>query len=90
MQDLDEVGAAAVDYLYYSGYAALAFCWALMARSADEAIRAGSTDPFHAGKIAVADFFFSRVLPRAKAHQAAIEAGKGTLMDVDEGALVAL
>ncbi len=90
MQDLDEVGAAAVDYLYYSGYATLAFCWALMARSADQAQREGSTDPFHAGKIAVADFFFSRVLPRTKAHKVAIEAGKETLMDVDEAALVAL
>jgi hypothetical protein len=31
MQNPDEVGAAAVDYLYFSGYVTLAYLWARMA-----------------------------------------------------------
>ena len=80
-----------MDYLFYSGYAALAFCWGLIARAAvavesDE----DNSDPFVSGKLAVARFYFARVLPRVSAHKAAIEAGKGSLMDVCEDALTAL
>ncbi|MER1151581.1 acyl-CoA dehydrogenase C-terminal domain-containing protein, partial [Pseudomonas aeruginosa] len=32
MKDREEVGAASVDYLMYSGYACLAYFWADMAR----------------------------------------------------------
>ena len=31
MQNPDEVGAAAVDYMYFSGYVTLAYLWARMA-----------------------------------------------------------
>jgi hypothetical protein len=93
-QDLDELGAAAVDYLFYSGYAALAYCWALIARAAIAAEPAGvdttSSDPFVSGKLAVARFYFARVLPRVSGHRAAIEAGKDTLMNVSEDALTNL
>jgi len=88
VEDLDELGAAAVDYLFYSGYAVLAFCWALMARSASES-DAGA-DPFISGKLATARFYFARVLPRTAGHKAALEAGKATLMDVGEDALTVL
>ncbi|MEE4465292.1 acyl-CoA dehydrogenase C-terminal domain-containing protein, partial [Azotobacter chroococcum] len=42
MQDRDEVGAAAVDYLMYSGYVCLAYFWADMARVAQEKLAAGT------------------------------------------------
>ena len=101
MEDLDELGAASVDYLLYSAYAALAFCWALMARAAvgEDSGNEGSgnedsgkkgADPFISGKLAVARFYFARILPRTQGHKAAIEAGKSTLMDPDEDALTNL
>ena len=95
MSDLDELGAASVDYLYYSGYAALAFCWGLMARAASMRISTDgesdqAVDPFASGKIATARFYFARVLPRTLGHKAAILAGKSTLMDVGEDALTLL
>jgi len=43
MANLDEVGAASVDYLFYSGYAALAYCWA---RIAETAAAGDPADPF--------------------------------------------
>jgi alkylation response protein AidB-like acyl-CoA dehydrogenase len=97
-EDLDELGAAAVDYLFYSGYAALAFSWGLIARAAiavdtgedNASVPGDNSDPFVSGKLAVARFYFARVLPRVRAHKAAIEAGKGSIMDVCEDALTAL
>ena len=75
--DPEELGAASVDYLMYSGYCVLAYFWAKMA----EAARArGTEDPLAAGKVAVAEFFFKRLLPRTQAHKAAIEAGADSLM----------
>jgi alkylation response protein AidB-like acyl-CoA dehydrogenase len=87
MADLNEVGSASVDYLFYSGYAALAFCWA---RMAGVAAAGDPADPFVQGKLATAEFYFRRMLPRAQAHRAALDAGAATLMNVSETALTAL
>jgi alkylation response protein AidB-like acyl-CoA dehydrogenase len=85
--NIDEVGAAAVDYLMYSGYAALAYCWARMAAVA----AAGpADDPFLAGKLATARFYFQRLLPRTGAHKAALESGAAALTGIDEVALTEL
>jgi alkylation response protein AidB-like acyl-CoA dehydrogenase len=91
MTDLDEVGAAAVDFLFYSGYLTLAYCWGRIARTAQR----GLIDPDGAtqerayleGKLAAAEFYFARLLPRADAHRAAIEAGAATLMNPSAEAL---
>jgi alkylation response protein AidB-like acyl-CoA dehydrogenase len=82
MENLDEVGAAAVDFLFYSGYLTLAFCWGRIAKAAV----AGLADPdadtaYLQGKLATARFYFARMLPRAAAHRSAIEAGADTLMN---------
>ncbi|RCI71774.1 hypothetical protein DT376_27295, partial [Pseudomonas aeruginosa] len=42
MKDREEVGAASVDYLMYSGYACLAYFWADMARLAAEKLAAST------------------------------------------------
>jgi alkylation response protein AidB-like acyl-CoA dehydrogenase len=94
-RDVEEVAAAAVDYLFYSGYCALAYCWGRVAETAavgqDALARAGSpADPYLAGKLAVADFYFQRLLPRKLAHKQAIEAGPAALLEADEAALAAL
>lgn len=85
MKNRDEVGSASVDYLMYSGYAALAYIWALMAKAAQDALAAGTTEEgFYKAKLATARFYFTRILPRAKAHAASMVAGADTLMDMDE------
>jgi hypothetical protein len=94
-QNLDEVGAAAVDYLFYSGYCALAYAWGRVAevaaaRQAAVADAGDAPDPYLAGKLAVADFYFERMLPRRTAHKLALEAGPAGLVDVAASALTAL
>ena len=81
--DPEEIGAASVDYLFYSGYAVLAYLWARMALIASER----ADDAYGQGKIATARFYFQRLLPRTLAHKAAIEAGGASLMQISDEAL---
>ncbi|MDM1708020.1 phenylacyl-CoA dehydrogenase [Thiopseudomonas alkaliphila] len=83
MKNREEVGAASVDYLMYSGYACLAYFWADMARLAAEKIAAGTTEEaFYKAKIQTARFYFARILPRTRAHVAAMLSGADNLMDM--------
>ena len=73
----DEMGAAAVDYLFYSGYVALAYWWARSVEAAD----AGTHDPaFKIMKRDTARFYFARILPRINVHAAAMRSGAATLL----------
>lgn len=76
--DPEEMGAAAVDYLFYSGYVALAYCWARSVASADTSITHGQE--FKDAKRLTARFYYSRLLPRTRGHIAAIRAGAESLM----------
>jgi len=78
--DPDEIGAAAYDYLFFSGYVALAYWWARSVAAAAE-----STQPaaFKAAKRETARFYFARILPRTLAHAAAIESGAAALMALE-------
>jgi len=83
MKNPDEVGAAATDYLMYSGYVVLAYFWLRMAVVAQEKIDAGSGDAeFYKAKLATADFYFKRLLPRTLVHRAGVEAGSESLMQL--------
>jgi alkylation response protein AidB-like acyl-CoA dehydrogenase len=82
-KDPDEMGAASVDFLMYSGYAALAYFWARMALAARAQLERAGGDAFLEGKVATARFFFSRLLPRAEAHRQAALAGADSLMSLD-------
>jgi hypothetical protein len=73
----DEMGAAAVDYLFYSGYVSLAYCWA---RSIAALEGSTQSEAFKDAKRHTARFYFSRILPRIHTHGAAIRAGADTLM----------
>ncbi|WP_286789226.1 MULTISPECIES: phenylacyl-CoA dehydrogenase [unclassified Pseudomonas] len=85
MKDREEVGAAAVDYLMYSGYACLAYFWADMARVAAEKLAAGTDETaFYKAKLQTARFYYQRILPRTRMHVEAMLAGAGSLMDVAE------
>lgn len=85
MKDREEVGAAAVDYLMYSGYVCLAYFWADMARVASEKLAAGTDEAaFYKAKLQTARFYYQRLLPRTRMHVEAMLAGAGSLMDVAE------
>ncbi len=84
MQNPDEVGAAAVDYMMYAGYVTMAYLWAWMAAVAQEKLAAGEGDAaFYQAKIQTAQFYFKRILPRTYAHVAAIQGGLEVLMQID-------
>ncbi|MBL0711644.1 MAG: acyl-CoA dehydrogenase C-terminal domain-containing protein [Colwellia sp.] len=84
MENPDEIGAASVDYLMYSGYLTLAYFWAKMAKVAQDKLVAGEGDSaFYQAKIKTARFYFKRILPRANGHAACIENGAGSIMDLD-------
>ncbi len=76
----DEIGAAAYDYLFYSGYIALAYWWAKAV-----AVSEASDHPaaFKAAKRDTARFYFQRILPRIGTHAAAIRAGASSLLSLD-------
>ena len=81
--DPEEVGAAAHDYLFFSGYVALAYWWARSVAVADASSR---PETFKAGKRETARFYFARILPRTLGHAAAIESGPATLLSVADEA----
>ena len=85
MQDQDEVGAASVDYLMYSGYVSLAYFWATMADTAQRKLAEGTGDAaFYQAKIETARFYFARILPRTLSHAAMVKAGNSTLAALKE------
>ncbi|MDT4824133.1 3-methylmercaptopropionyl-CoA dehydrogenase [compost metagenome] len=89
MKNPDEVGAASVDYLMYSGYVTLAYFWLRMALVAQARLDAGSGDAaFYEAKLATCEFYFKRLLPRAAAHLAAADAGGEVLMRLSAGHFV--
>lgn len=73
----EEVGAAAYDYLFYSGYVALAYWWARSVAAADAS---NHPQAFKDAKRETARFYFERVLPRTLSHARAIASGAGSLM----------
>ena len=85
MENPDEAGAAAVDYMMYSGYVTLAYFWARMAVLARQKIEEGDGDvSFYEAKILTARFYFERLLPRTLAHKDALLSGADNLMDMPE------
>lgn len=83
MKNREEVGAASVDYLMYSGYVCLAYFWADMARVAAEKIAGGtSEEAFYKAKLQTAQFYYARILPRTRGHAAAMLSGADNLMDM--------
>lgn len=85
MQNRDEVGAASVDYLMYSGYVTLAYLWAQMAHTAQQALANGTEDKaFYEAKLATATFYYERLLPRTRALVVTMQSGADNLMTLDE------
>lgn len=87
LNDAEEAGAAATDYLRLFALVALGFMWLRMVKAAAEAMpKANGRAEFYDAKIKTARFFFERMLPEGAGNYLAIMAGKGSLMALDESA----
>ncbi|TPH12026.1 acyl-CoA dehydrogenase C-terminal domain-containing protein [Litorilituus lipolyticus] len=80
--DVEEIGAAANDYLHVFGYTAMAFVWAKMAQVslASEEI----DHDFYQSKILTARYYFARLLPRRLSLLASIRSGSQPLFAIDD------
>ena len=83
MEDPNEVGAAATDYLRLVGYLTYAYLWARMAKVA---LAKQDQDAFYKAKVHTAKFFFTRLLPETSALKRQIKAGSETLLGLEEEA----
>jgi hypothetical protein len=83
MQNPDEVGAAAVDYLRVAGHLVFGYFFARMASVALKEIAAGNTDPFYPAKLQTARFYFAKLFPETITLMVTARAGAKPLMDTD-------
>ncbi len=83
MQNPDEVGAAAVDYLRVAGHLVFGYFWARMAQVALREIAAGNADPFYLAKLQTARFYFARLFPETAMLMRTARSGSHALMDTD-------
>ena len=77
MTNPEEVGVAAVDYLFYSGYVALAYFWARSVAAAEDSMQSAD---FKQAKRLTACFYFARILPRTQTHATTLRASADSLM----------
>jgi alkylation response protein AidB-like acyl-CoA dehydrogenase len=84
MANPDNAGAGSTDYMHLFGLVALAYMWALMAKTAQEKLAGGANgeEPFLRGKLVAGRYFAERVLPEAAAHLARIKSGSKTMMEL--------
>jgi hypothetical protein len=83
LQNPDEVGAAAVDYLRVAGHLVFGYFWARMAQVALREIAAGNTDPFYQAKLQTARFYFAKLFPETATLMRTARAGSKVLIDTD-------
>jgi alkylation response protein AidB-like acyl-CoA dehydrogenase len=83
LQNADEVGAAAVDYLRVAGHLVFGYFWARMAQIALQRIAAGDRDPFYQAKLQTARFYFAKLFPETATLMQTARAGSAVLMDTE-------
>jgi len=76
----DNAGAASTDYMHLFGLTALAYMWALIAKTCQAKIAAGDTDPFYETKVVLGRYYLQRILPDAHAHLAKLTSGSELTM----------
>ena len=80
-RDVQEIGAQSVDFLQYSAYVLLAGFWLQAAVAAHNALEQGAGEvDFYQAKLASAEFYVRRLLPRASSHREALLGGAACLM----------
>jgi len=82
MQNPDEVGAAAFDYMRVVGHMVYAYFFARMAKVALE--KQASGDKFYAAKLATTRFYFAKLLPQVETMMITAKAGLKPLMEMEE------
>ena len=81
----DELGAASVDYLMYSGYVIVGYLWLKMAVTAQDKLDAGSEEvDFYQAKLTTARFYFDRLLTRTRSLVSSMQSGADNLMTMEE------
>lgn len=81
----DEIGAASVDHLMYSGYLTLGYFWLRMATVAEQQLAQGATESdFYQAKLKTCDFYFDRIIPRTRSLAATCQTSADSLMAIDE------
>lgn len=85
MENPDELGAAATDYLRIFALTTLAYFWAQMAKLALAKQDSEEAD-FYKTKLNTARFFMGRLLPQTQGLAAGIRSGAALMMDYDEAA----
>ena len=83
MQNADEVGAAAVDYLRVAGHLVFGYFWARMAQVALREIAAGNADPFYLAKLQTARFYFAKLFPETTSLMQTARSGAKVLLDTE-------
>jgi hypothetical protein len=78
----DNAGAAATDYMKLFGLVVFAYMWARMAKVAQDKIAAGDASAYLKTKLVTGRFFMERMLPETALHQARIQSGSGTTMEL--------
>ncbi|BEH16539.1 acyl-CoA dehydrogenase C-terminal domain-containing protein [Marinobacter shengliensis] len=84
-KDRDVVSAAAHDFLMYSGYVTMAYMWLRQSAVAADKLENGGdeSDAFYQTKLATAEFYYERLLPRAQAHATSMLSPTRNLMQVE-------
>ncbi len=83
LQNADEVGAAAVDYLRVAGHLVFGYFWARMAHVALQKIAEGNRDPFYQAKLQTARFYFAKLFPETASLMVTARAGSAVLMETE-------
>jgi hypothetical protein len=76
----DNAGAASSNYLQLFGLTALAYMWSLMAKTAQERLAGGATDPIYGQKVTVGRYYIERILPETSSHLAKVKTGAELMM----------
>ncbi len=83
LENADEVGAAAVDYLRVAGHLVFGYFWARMAKVALQKIAEGNRDPFYQAKLQTARFYFAKLFPETASLMVTARAGSAVLMETE-------
>ena len=82
MSNPEEINAACVDYLMYSGYVLYAFLFARSAKISKAKLATGTTEQeFYDAKVYLARFYFQRLLPRTASLTLTMTSGVENLLD---------
>ncbi|MBK0413674.1 acyl-CoA dehydrogenase C-terminal domain-containing protein [Chromobacterium haemolyticum] len=83
MQNRDEAGAAATDYLRLIGHLSYAWLWAQMAEVAHSKL-GGGEDGFYQAKILTGRFYMTKLFPEVHSLLAKLKAGAKPLMELQD------